>query len=84
MGRRRFTFRGIKHVGKFFWKVQHWRRKHSDTSIRADDRLITPQRFLTSCDVQHSHSEGSDLTGSNTAEAEEDADPSNEAEDRSC
>lgn len=34
--------------------------------------------------MQHSHSEGSDLTGSNTAEAEDDTDPSNEAEDRSC
>lgn len=34
--------------------------------------------------MQHSHSEGSDLTGSNTAEAEDDPDPSNEAEDRSC
>ena len=31
-----------------------------------------------------SHSEGSDLIGSNTAEAEEDTDPSNEAEDWSC
>lgn len=31
-----------------------------------------------------SKSEGSDLIGSNTAEAEEDADPSNEAEDCSC
>lgn len=34
--------------------------------------------------VQNSQSEGSDLIGSNTAEAEEDADPSNEAEDCSC
>lgn len=32
----------------------------------------------------HSHSEGSDLMGSNTAEAAEDADPSSEADDWSC
>lgn len=34
--------------------------------------------------MQHSHSEGSDLIGSNTADADEDADPSNEADDWSC
>lgn len=34
--------------------------------------------------VHNSHSEGSDLIGSNTAEADEDEDPSNEAEDWSC
>lgn len=34
--------------------------------------------------MQNSHSEGSDLIGSNTADVEEDADPSNEAEDCSC
>lgn len=33
---------------------------------------------------KHSHWEGSDLIGSNTAEAEEDTDPSKEAEDCSC
>lgn len=32
----------------------------------------------------NSRSEGSDLIGSNTAEAEVDTDPSNEAEDWSC
>lgn len=34
--------------------------------------------------MQNSHSDGSDLIGSNTAEAEDAADPSNEAEDCSC
>lgn len=33
---------------------------------------------------QNSQSEGSDFIGSKTAEAEEDTDPSNEAEDWSC
>lgn len=35
-------------------------------------------------DMQHSHSEGSDLAGSNATDAEDDADPSKEAEDSSC
>lgn len=34
--------------------------------------------------MQHSHSEGSGLAGSNAAEAEDDTAPSKEAEDRSC
>lgn len=34
--------------------------------------------------MQHSHSEGSDLAGSNATDAEDDADPSKEAEDSSC
>lgn len=34
--------------------------------------------------MQNSQSEGSDLIGSNTADAVEDADPSKEAEDCSC
>lgn len=34
--------------------------------------------------MQHSHLDGSDLTGSNAVETEDDTDPSKEAEDRSC
>lgn len=95
------TFCWVKHVRKFFWKVQHWKKNHSkylnsspNSSLQAVFRFITPCQLLSTWNkdeqidacfnMQHSRSEGSDLTGSNTTEAEDETDPSNEAEDRSC
>lgn len=54
-------------------------------SIILDKQHFFKQNQLTAgFDIKDSRSEGSDLTVSKAADAEDDADPSNEAEDRSC
>lgn len=51
---------------------------------RKDFIMNVRKRLKEPGNTSHLHSDGSDLIGSNKAEAEDDTDPSSEAEDCSC
>lgn len=51
---------------------------------RKDFIMNVRKRLKEPSNTSHLHSDGSDLIGSNKAEADEDTDPSSEAEDCSC